>query len=377
MADRPAATRATSSKKTWWFLGGLGSLVVVGVAVGVIVAGSPSTNAEQAALARGAGAFRVVMATPSNNAVVDSNATVRVALSEPISDSSPVPRISPQINGTWQRLSPTTLEFVQMAPFAPGEHLTVTVPGGKEGLTSTSGSKLAASTTSTFLVSPMSLTRVQQLLAEEGYLPVSFTPAVAASTVPSGADEFGTFTWRFAEFPEVLQHLWTPGEMTTVTKAAIMQFEAAHQMPTDGAMSPQLGAALLADRVAGKSDPNPYTWVMVSRALPQTLQLYSNGDLDYTALVNLGIPGAETPSGTWPVYLRFRSQTMSGTNPDGTHYADPGVPFISYFVGGVALHGFDRASYGFPQSLGCVEMAEPDAAHVWASTAIGTLVNVD
>ena len=37
---------------------------------------------------------------------------------------------------------------------------------------------------------------------------------------------------------------------------------------------------------------------------------------------------------------------MSGTNPDGSHYSDPGVPWVSYFNGGDALHGFLRASYG-------------------------------
>ena len=42
---------------------------------------------------------------------------------------------------------------------------------------------------------------------------------------------------------------------------------------------------------------------------------------------------------------------MSGTNPDGSHYIDPGIPDVSYFNGGDALHGFIRASYGFPQSL--------------------------
>jgi lipoprotein-anchoring transpeptidase ErfK/SrfK len=67
---------------------------------------------------------------------------------------------------------------------------------------------------------------------------------------------------------------------------------------------------------------------------------------------------------------------MSGTNPDGSHYNDPGIPFISYFNGGDALHGFDRAQFGFPQSLGCVEMTAGDAGTVWPYTPIGTLVHV-
>ena len=52
---------------------------------------------------------------------------------------------------------------------------------------------------------------------------------------------------------------------------------------------------------------------------------------------------------------------MSGTNPDGSHYNDPGIQWISYFHGGDALHAFIRPGYGYPQSLGCVEMTATDA----------------
>ena len=49
---------------------------------------------------------------------------------------------------------------------------------------------------------------------------------------------------------------------------------------------------------------------------------------------------------------------------------------MSYFNGGDALHGFVRASYGWPQSDGCVEMPPANAAVVWPMTPIGTLVTV-
>ena len=57
---------------------------------------------------------------------------------------------------------------------------------------------------------------------------------------------------------------------------------------------------------------------------------------------------------------------MSGTNPDGSHYNDPGIRWISYFHGGDALHAFNRASFGTPQSLGCVELPLDAAARVVA-----------
>ena len=92
--------------------------------------------------------------------------------------------------------------------------------------------------------------------------------------------------------------------------------------------------------------------------------------------VNTGIPPAPTAQGMFAVFEHAPSVTMSGTNPDGSHYSDPGVPYVSYFNGGDALHGFLRASYGSAQSLGCVEMPYSEAAAVYPYTPIGTLVDV-
>ena len=66
---------------------------------------------------------------------------------------------------------------------------------------------------------------------------------------------------------------------------------------------------------------------------------------------------------------------MKGTNPDGSKYADP-VYWISYFNGGDAVHYFDRASYGFYQSLGCVELPWTPAKFIWSYLTYGTLVTV-
>jgi lipoprotein-anchoring transpeptidase ErfK/SrfK len=66
---------------------------------------------------------------------------------------------------------------------------------------------------------------------------------------------------------------------------------------------------------------------------------------------------------------------MSGFNPDGSYYHDP-VYWINYFNGGDAVHGFVRASYGFPQSLGCVELPIPTAHVAFNHLAVGDLVSV-
>ncbi len=92
--------------------------------------------------------------------------------------------------------------------------------------------------------------------------------------------------------------------------------------------------------------------------------------------MNTGAPGADTADGTYPVFEHVPSSRMTGTNPDGSTYDDPAVPWASYFNGGDALHGFPRASYGSPQSNGCVEMSISDAQTLWPLTPVGTLVTV-
>jgi lipoprotein-anchoring transpeptidase ErfK/SrfK len=66
---------------------------------------------------------------------------------------------------------------------------------------------------------------------------------------------------------------------------------------------------------------------------------------------------------------------MQGTNPDGSHYADP-VQWVSYFEGGSAVHYIARGSYGYPQSLGCVELPYSAAAQAYPYLPYGTLVTV-
>ena len=89
--------------------------------------------------------------------------------------------------------------------------------------------------------------------------------------------------------------------------------------------------------------------------MPQQLELWHDGTVLLQARVNTGVPAAPTPLGTHPVFEHIPVGTMSGRNPDGTRYHDPGIKWISYFNGGEAIHGFNRPTYGFPQSVGCVE----------------------
>jgi len=186
----------------------------------------------------------------------------------------------------------------------------------------------------------------------------------------------GSFVWRFKVVEANARSQWHVGTSNQVLKGAVMTFQTAVGLPFNGNMDTTTWMALQRAAVAGQVNTKSFNYVLVSQNQPETLRLFVNGRQIYTSLVNTGISVAPTQNGTFPVYLRYVVTTMSGTNPNGTKYHDPGIPWTSYFNGGDALHGFIRSGYGYPQSLGCVEMPFANAGRVFPYTPIGTLVTV-
>ena len=321
--------------------------------------------------------LRVVSTSPSGTAVV-AGSTIEVELTTALAPNSPMPTLSPSVAGAWAVLSPRLLEYETAGPLVPGATETITVPGGPTGIIGSQGQHMAQTVTSPFTVAPGSVLRLQQLLAELGYLPLSFTPdAPVTSPAEEGNAQAGSFAWRWSTLPAALTSLWTQGSANVITRGAVMNFEDQNGLTSDGVAGPEVWAALLADLQSGKGDANSWNYVLVNKALPETTTVYQNGAPVYSTPANTGVAGAPTVDGTFPVFARYTVTTMSGTNPDGSHYVDPGIPWVSYFNGGDALHGFVRASYGFPQSDGCVEMPPANAAIVFPYTPLGTLVSVE
>lgn len=216
---------------------------------------------------------------------------------------------------------------------------------------------------------------LQQLLAQASYLPYTFVPTTSFAT-PLAAPVAGTFLKRFPNLPPTLYVLWQAGAPNVITKGAVMKLQDETKAQPTGIVTPYVWKALMMKVNAGKSAFSSYNYVDVTTKIPQTLTLYQNGRVKSIIRVNLGISVAPTELSTDPVYLRLETQTMTGLNPDGSRYVDPGIPWISYFNGGEALHGFIRPSYGTPQSLGCVEMTYDNAKKIWPYTPIGTLVTI-
>jgi lipoprotein-anchoring transpeptidase ErfK/SrfK len=211
------------------------------------------------------------------------------------------------------------------------------------------------------------------------FLPLGFAPSgPAPSTADLATDQPGSFSWRWPDMPTALTSQWIQGSTNEISKAAIEAFETQNGIGVDGIAGPAVWTALINDTINHKVDATPYIYVLVNKVEPENLTLWNNGVAQYDGIpVNTGAPGADTTDGSYAVFEHVRFSDMKGTNTDGSTYNDPNVPYASYFNGGDALHGFIRASYGSPQSNGCVEMSYADAALVWPLTPIGTLVTVE
>ncbi len=322
---------------------------------------------------------------------VSPHATLAVRFSVPVAASSAMPRLTPDLAGAWTGAGSRTLVFHPAQRLVPDQRVRVVIPAGSGGIRGSGGQRLKRPSSFDFAVAGVPVLRLQQLLAELGYLPVAFDPAGTATTtspaVALGAEARspssvslearpGRFVWRFAHIPAQLAAQWSPGAWNTVTEGAVMAFESDHGLGVDGIAGPLVWGDLL-DAVAQRNTTTrPYDYLIVTETEPETLYVWRDGAVIYSSLANTGVPGAQTPLGTWPVYLRYLATTMQGTNPNGTTYDDPGVPYVAYFNGSDAVHGFVRASYGFPQSDGCVELPVADASAVFPTDPYGTLVTV-
>jgi peptidoglycan hydrolase-like protein with peptidoglycan-binding domain len=208
---------------------------------------------------------------------------------------------------------------------------------------------------------------------------LSFTPSGPLPPASDLAvDQAGAFAWRWPDQPSQLMSLWVQGQENEIFKAAVESFENQNGIGVDGIAGPAVWTSLINDTIDHKMNAEPYVYVLVNKVEPENLTLWEDGDAKYVGIpVNTGAPGADTTNGTFAVFEHVRYSDMKGTNIDGSTYNDPNVPYASYFNGGDALHGFERAQYGFPQSLGCVEMLPATAGRVWPYTPIGTLVHIE
>jgi hypothetical protein len=328
-----------------------------------------------------AGAATAAVASPAPGGQISSDTPISLTFSKPVANvlGNNRPPISPATAGTWNTVNAHTIQFKPEGyGYGLGASVSVALPNGVHLV---GGQQSKAASGATWTVPNGSTLRLQQLLAQLGYLPLSFTGTHVALT-PLAQEQAaihppsGKFSWSYPNIPDALRNFWSPGASGVMTQGALMAFQNDHGFTTvDGQARAALWRSLITAVDQGKRSSFGYTFVNVSLS-GQSLSLWHNGKSVMSTPVNTGIASRPTDPGTFPVYEHLRVTTMSGTNPDGSQYDDPGIQFVSYFNGGDALHAFTRAQYGFPQSLGCVEMALGPAGQVWPYTPIGTLVHV-
>jgi hypothetical protein len=328
----------------------------------------------------------VMVSLPAAGARISPTSTIHLTFSKPVSEvlGAKRPLLSPSTPGHWRESDSHTLVFTPSGlGVALGSQLRVQLPRAV-AVTAGAGGGLRSTNQIEWTVPPGSTLRLQQLLAQAGYLPLDWQPSGAAvARTPSAEAQAavdppsGSFSWRYPDTPHQLQALWTPGEANVITKGAVMKFENENDITVDGLAGATVWHALLGAAIAGKHLSSGYSYVYVHREVPETMTLWSAGRTVLSSPANTGISGAETELGTFPVFEHLPETTMSGTNPDGSHYSDPGIKWVSYFNGGDALHNFDRASFGSPQSLGCVELPLAASAEIYPYTPIGTLVTIE
>ena len=331
-----------------------------------------------------AGGSASAVAEPAPGTPITPGTPIRVTFSKPVAKvlGKRMPNLLPATSGTWKQVSDRAMEFTPTGyGYGLNARVRVVLPGGVRLV----GGQSGTASSGRWTVPNGSLIRAQQLLAVLGYLPVNFKykgrrvglnpSAQEAAAVDPPA---GKFVWRYPNTPDQLKAQWQPGEDGVVTKGAIMMFESDHGMTSDGRLSPAVWKALIDIAAAGKKSGFGYSFVMVHEAdSGETTTLWHNGQTIITIPANTGSAAAGgTATGTYAVFEHLESTTMSGINPDGSTYIDPGILWVSYFDGGDALHYYDRASYGFPQSDGCVEMPLAAAAKIWPYTPVGALVDV-
>jgi len=377
---------------------GLTTAVVLGVAVAAGIGGlsllanmgghdATRTRADAAPAAVTGPPLQLVSVLPSANSSGVSGATnVLISFSARLAQTSAMPTFRPAVAGKWQA-SGSLLSFTASAFFAPWTRYTLLIPAGRAGVRSATGGAVAKPLRIVFSTGGYSQLRLGQVLSQLGYLPMSWQPTArgrlrggspAAGVV--GQEQLalsppaGSFTWD-SGYPASLRAQWSARRPNALLRGAVMAFKAQHKLAINGKLTKKFWHELFVAAATSQQNTVGYTYAVTEKGSPETLTIWHNGRRVLHSLTNTGIPIRPTMSGTFPVYLRFRYQIMSGTNPDGSHYADP-VTFVSYFNGGDAVHYFPRGSYGSPQSLGCVELPYNEAQKAWPYLTYGSLVTV-
>ena len=118
----------------------------------------------------------------------NGGAPITLTFSSALSPGTPLPKLSPKIPGSWQ-VAGDTATFTPASGFLPDTAVTLKIPGGAAGMTGADASAgtLAKGSTVRFKTGTYSLLRMQQILAQLGYLPLTWTPSASSAAADGGS----------------------------------------------------------------------------------------------------------------------------------------------------------------------------------------------
>ena len=291
---------STGWKRRGATLVGSGAVLVLGAGVAVVAFASPGSHAALVSSAAPAAAtkplqpaagLQLVSVTPAAGARgINGASPIRVQFSAPLAASSPMPTLSPSIPGHWT-VQGNAAVFTPTVGYFENTKVTVKVPGGlagvisAAGVTAGDGGTLGSNLSQSFTTGSFSTMRLQQLLAQLGYLPMTWTPkahpAISAANARAELSAAysapaGTFGWQ-GSYPWNLKQQWKAGSANMLQVGAIRAFESVHGLTMDGSAGSTVWSGLLTAVAKGQHNPNGYTYALASQHYPESLNIWHNG----------------------------------------------------------------------------------------------------
>ena len=154
----------------------------------------------------------------------------------------------------------------------------------------------------------------------------------------------------------------------TASVPGVVQAQIIVDTPTSEYVAPTV-APYVAPQVTGGNGGE--RWIDVNLSQQRTYA-YEGDTLVNSFVVSTGTWQTPTVTGKFKIWIKVRSQAMSGPG-----YYLPDVPFVMYFYKDYGLHGtYWHNNFGTPMSHGCVNLTIPDSEWLYNFASVGTVVNV-
>lgn len=145
---------------------------------------------------------------------------------------------------------------------------------------------------------------------------------------------------------------------------------------------PKVSPSILGDSISLPSSSSKQISVDLTT---QTLTAFEDGQKKFEYQISSGTWN-RTPSGTFTIWAKVRSQKMSGGSKElGTYYYLPNVPHVLFFYNdttpkkvGYSIHGaYWHNNFGVPMSHGCINMRTTEVGSIYDWAEIGTTITIN